>query len=512
MSQALSGTSALTPSAPSFVEIPVTWRVPGAYMEVKPAINENAVLPFPARGLVMGQMYSTGTATPGAVYQINSKAQAKGLFGAGSMAADMCDAWINANPYTPMDAIGISDAAGAAAAAGAVVISGTATAAGTLVVYFGSVRVPVAVNLGDTAATVAANLYAALQLQAQPGFKQIPLLVPAYTGGAATVSLTAGNKGTLGNQVDIRLNASAGEMTPPGITVAITAMAGGATDPAASIATALSNLVSTWYTDVAFPWTDSTNIAAFNAWATSRYMGMSKLDVQGYVSISATYGTALAFLPNCKYISVLPVQNPLVPSWKTAAAFAGACCYQTAQQPALQLKTVQLPGITAPAQGDQFTSLQREQLLVAGHSTYYADSAGNMYLERTTCSYRYDPGNVPNNAWFDLQAVKVPTRVRYDWDNYVGLLYPRNNLAVDGSIAANYASNVVTPSMLKASWSARSKVYEQNGWIQNSAVTAANSTFVIDANDGNRVNSRNQIQIMGNLTVLAGSLEFISNG
>lgn len=510
MSQALNSTS-LTPAAPIFAEIPYTWRVPGQYMEVKAAVNENAILPFPARGLVMGQMYSTGTAVPGAVNNIYSKAQAKALFGVGSIAADMCDAWLTVNPYTPLDAIGIADAAGAVAATGSVLLAGAATASGTLVMYFGGVRVPVGVALGDTAATVAANLYAALQLQASPGYKTIPQLTPAYTAASATVSWTAGNKGTLGNQIDVRLNANVGEQTPPGLTVTITAMSGGATDPAATITTALSSLVSTWYTDVAFPWTDSVNIGVFGNWAAGRYAAMSKLDVQGYVSISGTYGTCLAFEPNNKYISHLDIQNPLVPSWKTAAAFAGACCFQTAQDPALQLKTVPLTGIIAPAQGDQFTQLQREAILQNGGSTYYADANGNMYLERVTTSYRMDPGNIPNSAFFDLQDTKVPTRVRYDWDAYIGMLYPRNKLAIDGSIAAEYGANVVTPSMLEGSWTGRSAVYEKNGWIQNSAVTAKNSSFSIDPNDGNRVNARQQIQVMGNLIVLAGSLEFISN-
>ncbi|OYV40414.1 MAG: hypothetical protein B7Z80_04625 [Rhodospirillales bacterium 20-64-7] len=510
MSQALN-TIALTPAAPIFNEIPYTWRVPGNYMEVKQAVNENALLPFPARGLVMGQMYATGTAVAGTVYNITSKPQAKALFGVGSIAADMCDAWLTANPYTPLDAIGIADVVGATAATGGVVIAGAATASGTLVFYFAGVRVPVGVAQGDTAAVVAANLYAALLLQAGPGYKTIPQLTAAYIAASATVTWTAGNKGTLGNQIDVRLNANVGEQTPPGLTVTINAMANGATDPAATIATALSSLVSTWYTDVAFPWTDATNWGVVGNWAAGRYAAMSKLDVQVYMSVSATYGTYLAFEPNNKFITHLGVQNPMVPSWKTAAALAAVCCFQTAQKPSLQLKTVPLTGITAPAQADQFTQPQREAILQNGGSTYYADANGNMYLERVTTSYRIDPGNIPNSGWFDLQSVKVPTRVRYDWDAYIGLLYPRNNLAIDGSIAAEYDPDVVTPLMLEGSWTGRSAVYEKNGWIQNSAVTAKNSSFSIDPNDGNRVNARQQIQVMGNLIVLAGSLEFISN-
>jgi len=227
---------------------------------------------------------------------------------------------------------------------------------------------------------------------------------------------------------------------------------------------------------------------------------------------SGTYGTLLTYAPNCQFLTVLPVQNPLTPSWRTAASLAGACCYSSANQPSLQMKTVPLPGIVAPAASDQFSLPEREILLTSGFSTFYTDLTGTVYLERVTTSYRTDPGTgVQDFAYFDLNSTKVPTRVRYDWNAYISELYPRNNLTADGTIAATYDPDAVTPSTLLASWTGRCAVYEQNGWIQNSAETAKQSTFAIDPNDGNRVNARQQIQIMGNLMVLAGSLEFISN-
>ena len=97
-----------SPSAPgiiAFTEIPYTWKVPGEYMEVKPALNANAVMPFPARGLVMGQMFSTGVqGAPGAVYSnIANTAQAEALFGVGSIAAEMCEFL---DPGEPLHAAG----------------------------------------------------------------------------------------------------------------------------------------------------------------------------------------------------------------------------------------------------------------------------------------------------------------------------------------------------------------------------------------------------------------------
>ncbi len=507
---------ASTPIAavPNFTEIPVNWRVPGNYMEIKPAVNLNALMEFPAKGFLAGQMYTTGSsagnATPGVEYLIYSASQANTLFGAGSMLATMCAAWLLVNPYTPLYAIAVADAAGSAKASGTVTIAGTATAPGTLAMRFGGVRVTTPVNIGDTAAEVAANLYAQLQLQGQSGYPYLPSLVPSYVAAAAVVTLTAGHGGTLGNMIDIRLDTETGDVVPAGLTVTIAAMAGGATDPEAAIAAMVSSW-SRWYTDIGWPWIDPTNLGVLTSYLATSYGAMIQRDAQAYISYDGSYGAALAFEPNSQFISCLPVQNSVTPPWIVAATFAGACCYQTAQQPALQLKNVALPGIVAPASADQFSPDERQALLEAGHSTFNVDDTGNVSLERVVTTYRTDAGGARNNAYFDLNTTKVPTRVRYDWDLYVGEVYPRNMLCADGSIAADYNENAVTPRMLKTSWTARSLVYEKAGWIQNSATTAAASSFSIDANDGNRVDAAQQIQIMGNLIVLAGQLQFISN-
>jgi phage tail sheath gpL-like len=510
----MSGSIAVTDGSIQFVEIPYTWKVPGNYMEVKPAINDNAVLPFPAQGLVVGMMdaaSSTVSAAPGQPYQINSGAQADGLFGYGSVASKMVRRWLDANPYTPLDAVGIAPVTGNTAATGTVTFTGAATAAGTQAFYFGGVRVPVQVSVGDTAAIIAANLNAAVvQQNTVAGYTRLPSLSSTYTAAASLVTFTADHIGTLGNQIDIRINAQPGDVTPTGITIAIAAMSGGAGDPTTTVSSALAGL-SKWYTDVAFAWTDVTNTATLAAWLTARYGAMQKLDCQGYVSTSGTYGTLLTYAPNCQFLSVLPVQNPLSPSWETAASFAAACCFSTAQAPALQMKTVPLPKIKAPAGADVFSSTENEALLLAGFSTYFTDITGTVYLQRVATSYRIDLDGAPNYAWFDLQSTKVPTRVRYDWNNFIGLKWPRNGLAADGTLAAQFAPNVVTPRRLMSSWASRCAVYEKNGWIQNSVNTAKASSFTIDPNDGNRVNSRQQIQVLGNFIVLAGSLEFISN-
>lgn len=504
----MSGSVILTSGA--FTEIPIDWRVPGAYMEVTAAVNQNAVLDFPARGLLFGQMYSAGTATSGVPVRITSPSLANSLFGAGSQAAMMCAAWINANPYTPLYAVGLADAPTAVHATGSITIGGAATAPGALCLRVGGVPIQVGVNIGDTAAEVAANLYAQLNLQGQSGYQWLPFLTPSYVAAADVVTLTCAHGGTLGNLIDVRVDNGSGNVIPAGLTVQIAAMSGGAADPIAAITTAVSEL-SAWYTDIAWPWVDATSLGVLIPYLTQSYGAMEQRDCQAYVCFDGTYGTALNFAPNCPYLCDLPMQNPLTHPSIAAAVFAAVCCFQSAQQPALQMAKVGLPGVVAPADADVFTPAARQQLLEAGHSTFRVDQSGAVNLERVVTTCRIDQNGVPTTAYFDLNCTKVPTRVRYDWDGYIGQLWPRNQLCEDGTLAAQYNPNAVTPNQLLASWTSRCAVYEQNGWIQNSAQTSKMASFNIDPSDGNRANARQPIQIMGNLMVLAGSLQFISN-
>jgi phage tail sheath gpL-like len=112
---------------------------------------------------------------------------------------------------------------------------------------------------------------------------------------------------------------------------------------------------------------------------------------------------------------------------------------------------------------------------------------------------------------------KTLSRIRYDWAAYVSLQYPRSKLVDDESDAANASrfdededagSAVVTPRRMHASWGARCKLYGEKVWIESVRETVKASVFQRSADDKNRLESRQQIRIVGNLMTLAGSLEF----
>lgn len=510
----MSGT--LAPQASQTItldEIPYNLQVPGTYFQVRADYSQAGLLPFPAKALLIGQMLASGTAVPATPYPVFAVADAEGLAGAGSILAQMAAAFIKANPWIPLEIIGVADATGATKAAGSFAITGSATQAGTLALYIAGIRVAVAVSEGDTATTVAANAATAIgqlttslgALPFSPG--AVPFTAIASTG---TLAITALHGGTLGNTIDLRTNAQRGDATPAGLAVAVTAMTGGATDP--DITASIDAIANEWFTDIAICWNDATNVGVFESALATRYTALGKLDTHGYRAIGgtpATVQTAQSTL-NSKFASTLAVQSPMQPTWIWAASFAGVCSYALAQDPSLQLRGLPLPGILAPASADRYSETERNILLAAAISTFTVAVDGTVQLERVVTENLTDANGIPTEAWHDIMVPKTMSRIRYDWVGYVSLVYPRNKLAPDGSLAAEYDGTVVTPKRMKGAWAGRCRVYAESGWIENSAQTVKQSVFTIDDSNPNRMNSRQQVKIIGNLMILAGELEFLA--
>jgi len=172
--------------------------------------------------LFVGQKVAAGSATAGVLrLNILNDNSENALFGAKSMLAGMLRAAKRMNQITQMDAIALDDNGSGVAAAGSVDFTGTATAAGTLVVTIGSTfnyKLNVGIAVGDTATVIGDTLAAAIAAVAN-----LPVTGVNTTG---SVAITASNDGTLGNDIGL---SSAGSVA--GVTVAVTGMSGGATDP-----------------------------------------------------------------------------------------------------------------------------------------------------------------------------------------------------------------------------------------------------------------------------------------
>jgi len=172
--------------------------------------------------LIVGQQLS-GTATSGDLQeQIGNANEEDALFGAGSMVAGMVRTFKSINEVTRVDAIGLDDDGGATDATATVVFAGgPATAAGTITVTVGSATnhaLEVVVAVGDTITDVGDALVVAVGADAD-----IPVSAANVAG---TVTLTALNGGTVGNNISLKAEGAAA-----GVTFTITGFTGGAADP-----------------------------------------------------------------------------------------------------------------------------------------------------------------------------------------------------------------------------------------------------------------------------------------
>jgi phage tail sheath gpL-like len=483
----------------TFEEIPYDWRVPGTYVEIRPNYRNLGVLGYPTRVLLVGQKLAAGSAPVTVPQRITRSDQGPALFGAGSVLAEMVEAFRAANQTTDVFAVALADPAGTAAT-GSIVLTGSPSAAGTLAIYIGGQRVPVNVAAGAAVADIATAIRAAIT--ARPN-------LPVSAGGAAgTVALTAKHVGVVGNSIDVRLNRLAGEATPPGLTATVTALAGGAGSP--DLATVLTAIAAEWYTDIACAWTDTANLNLLVADLGTRYQAMGTRDAHAYVGLRGTFGTlaAAGAARNSPHLTMVGANASPTSPWAWAASLAGVASFHLTNDPARQLRSLALPGIIAPDPAARFTVLEQDLLLRDGISTFDVTIDGTVRLARVITTYQTSPLAVEDTAWLDITVPKTLSRIRYDWSSYVSLVYPRSKLADDGSPAAEYSDAVVTPRQMKGTWSARCALYERQGWIEGAAATVAESVFQRSTADRNRMEARQRVRVIGNLMVLAASLQF----
>jgi phage tail sheath gpL-like len=172
--------------------------------------------------LFVGQKTSSGSAAAGSLVQsIGSIIEINAKFGEDSMIASGLRGAKKINKITRMDAIPLDDDGSAVAATATIVFAGTATSAGILYVDIGSKinnRYEIDVVNGDTATAVGGKLETAINNDGTS------LVSAVNTTGS--VALTAVNKGLEGDKIGIRTAGS-----HPGITITLSAMSGGATNP-----------------------------------------------------------------------------------------------------------------------------------------------------------------------------------------------------------------------------------------------------------------------------------------
>lgn len=485
----------------SFDRVPGNIRVPGVYTEIDSSRAITGVQLLNMRYLLIGQLTDDGTATANELVRVTSVAQARTLFGAGSMLALMVEAAIASNNWSDLWCLPVQDGAESNPAQGGVLFAGPATASGTLAIYVAGRVVEVGIDAGDSAAAIATAVAAAINADAN-----LPVTAVVNGSNTALVDLTARNAGEAGNDIDVRVGYY-GEKVPAGVSVTITALTGGTGNP--NLTTPLAAIGDEWFQVFAMPYTDAANLSRIETELDSRFGPLRDISGQAFAAARGSVGGlgTLGNSRNSKHVTIVAATaEPMSPPEKAAETAAIACYYATID-PARPLQTLPYAYCKPAAETDRLTTQERNVLLYDGIATTNVDAGGVMRVERLVTTYKTNAAGGPDESYLDVEPLFVLMTIRHDWRARWLQKYPRHKLANDGTRFGD-GQAVVTPNVGKAEAIAAFRDWEDLGLVEGFEQFKRDLISERDPTDPNRLNMLLPPDIINGLRVIGTKIQF----
>ncbi len=467
----------------SFDTLPSSIRKPGKYLEFNTKLAVRT-LPSNAQTLcLIGQRLAAGTLAAGEQVNIFSDAEAATYFGQGSILHRMARAAIKANPYVQLSAIALDDNVAGAAASGTITLSGTASAAGTLTVWVGYDNIDVGVSSGDTAATVATALQAAIA-------DDPDLPVTASVAGAV-VTLSARNKGTLGNTIKLSTSFAGAS----GLATAIVAMAGGTGDP--DIEPALTAIFASGHNILCSALNDSANLAKLRTHLDGVSHALEQRGARGVYALTSTLAaaTTLAGSINSGRIMGALAPNTQSLSWEVAAALAAVAAAE--EDPARPLNQLALTGIATMPLVNRLGRTEQENALRNGVTPLEVGPGDVVQIVRAITTYTVDPQGISDISLLDWTTIGTLDYVRKACRERIALRFPREKL-----------SSRTAPKVRGELLDVLAKLED----LEIVEEVEANKDGVIverDSQDPNRLNAKIPVDVVNGLHVFAGRIDLL---
>lgn len=486
----------------SFNQIPVNLLTPGQYVEFDNSKAIGGLVNMPQRILMIAPMLAAGLAAANVPVQISNSADGINKLGRGSFGAAMVAALFAVTNDIETWLLPVADSGAGVQATGSIVVTGSPSAAGTLALYVAGNQVQVAVSAIDTPTTIAAAIAAAINANAD--------LPVTATSAVGTVTVTSRHKGSLGNDIDLRLNYyPLSESTPAGIAVAITAMTGGSGDP--SIATALSNIGATQYNTIIMAFNDATNLGLIETELDTRWGPMYQNDGHCHMGLRGTVGTINTFLstrnnPHTTFWTLETGGEPM-PLWVKAAMGGAIAAYYLAIDPARPLQTLAMPGLLPASAEKRFTRAERNNILSYGGATTIVDAGGNVIVERAVTAYTQNSYGIVDPSYRDVETMYTLSLLRYQVRARISQKFPRYKLANDGTQFAP-GQAVVTPKIIRAELIALFLDWEDAGLVEDVDQFKADLLVGRNGTDVNRVDVLLPPNIVNQFRVFAAQIQF----
>ena len=486
----------------AFDKIANTQRVPGSYTEFNNELaNQGATLKA-YRALIIGQVLAGSVAELGKMAQVSRKEQVTVLAGAGSMLAIGAASWFaNMGDQVETWILPLADDVAAVAATGSIKLTGTVQEAGILSVYVCGELVRVPAVLDDTAEVMAGKLVDVINAKA--------VLAVTASVQADVVTLTAKNKGTVGNELDVRLNYyHYDEATPKGMVVTITAMAGGSGNPL--LDDVLADLGDKQFDVVINPYLDSASLISLEEEMEDRWGPMRAIDGMVFSAKCSGYA-ALSTLGNGRnspFVSIAGLPQCPNHPFALAAAVAGQAAFAAQNDPARPFQTLKLVGILAPKETELLTDQERNLLLFNGISTLKVSATGDVQIEMLITTYKTGAYGQDDDSYLMVNTIWTLSYLRYDWDAYIVSKYPRHKLADDGNKFAR-GQPIMTPKLMHAEMVARATLWSHDlGLVENVEQFTADSYAERHSSNPNRLDSLMVPDLVNQMCVFANKIQF----
>jgi len=486
----------------SFNSIPVNLKTPGVYVEFDNSQAIRGLAGLPYKVLIVGQRLAAGTVAELVPTKVTTANQAIEYFGRASMLAHMVEQYKKNNNFTETWCIALDDAGAGVAATGKLTITGTATAAGTFNLYVAGRAVKVAVAASDDQDAVAAAIVAAITADLD-----LPVTAAVNGTNADEADITARHKGENGNDIDLRVNYYQGEELPAGITVAVTAMASGATNPDfAGVVTAMGD---EWYNVIAMPYTDAANLTLLETELSDRWGPLRPIEGHAFAGAAGSQGTmtTLGDSRNNPHLSIMGANASPTPPHELAAIVSGVAAYYGNIDPARPFQTLDLVGFLPPALTAKWTQAERNLLLLDGISTYTVDAGGTAHIERLVTTYNLNDQAVRDESYFDVNTLLTLGYLRYTFRARFSSRYPRHKLGDDGTrYGAGQA--ILTPKTAKGECFNLFRQWEEIGLVENFDQFKADIVVERNGIDPNRLDFLLPPDLINQLRVVAAQIEF----
>jgi|GEM_PF-5149697 len=446
-----------------------------------------------------------GPATSGAAEQVacvNSEAEGIALAGAGSFLASMISHYYLNNGEGQLCVLPVADAAGSTAASLNLDFSGsTATEGGVIPINVGAYGVNnVPVAIGDTHLTIAAAFTALINGDSNE-------LVSAVDNADGTVTLTAKNAGTLGNDIAVAVG-----NLPAGVSVNGTGfLAGGAVD--ADLQAALASIGDCQYCYIGSAFYDLTNLGYFKDFLAARWeYNQLNFGMAFTAHPRDTHGNLLTYAqsPNSQHISVTHSNCTDSPSFDIVGALTGVIQNAVCQDPAANLQFTSLNGVgctdSCAVDSDCFNFEEGELLLNNGMTTLQCGADGLAQIVRLRTTFLTDSIGNPCEVYEDAISLFTIQGIIERLNIFVLSRFSQVKL-FNNSVELEGRGKATTPNLIKG---AILQFFEDElqGFLADDVAEFKQSLVVErDDSDANRINICFDVNLANQLIIVAVKMQ-----